>query len=166
MHDVEAICQRARLGPFRRGSIFAKAIASTLTAEQFALYEKIESELVLNRHRSTIVWVLGTWDETLKLSAEQHRRLQALFEEETRPPQTFGTHDYFGLLLQLSRLPEKRLKPFFSLEQWKSLQVQLAEATRLEVELKNDGYVPDDDVARVPGGGGGGPAGKPENKRG
>jgi hypothetical protein len=168
MNELESLTERVQRDPFARGSFFAKTIASTLSGQQLAQYEKTERELVLNRHRSTIRWVLGTWDETLKLTAEQHRRLEALCEQQTRPPQRFGGDDYFGLLLQLSRLPEERLKPLFSDGQWKTVQVQIAVAKGQETQLKNDGYVPDDDVAGAPAGGAGagGRGSEPQSKRG
>ena len=54
------------------------------------------------------------------------------------------------MLFQISRLPEARLKPLFSNDQWAKLGVQIAEAKRREPILKKDGYVPDNDVAAAP----------------
>ena len=54
------------------------------------------------------------------------------------------------MLLQLSRLPEDKLKPIFLEDQWATLAPQLAEAKRRESMLTRDGYVPEDDVAAGP----------------
>jgi hypothetical protein len=164
--DIEGLDRRFRGDPFARGSIFAKSIASTLTREQFARYEKTERELILNRYRWTIQWVMRTWVETLNLSALQQRRLQTLCEQETRPPQRFGADDYAGILLQLSRLPEEKLKPIFTEAQWTTVKVQIAEAKKQETQLKKDGYLPDDDVAGAPAGATGTHDTQPESKRG
>jgi hypothetical protein len=131
---------------FGEGSLFAKTLKTTLTREQSSRYEKA----ALTRHRKTLQWVLGTWDQTLALNSEQHRRLEALLIRETRPPKRFGEEDYFGVLFQISRLPEATLKPLFREDQWAKLCVQLVEAKRKEPALKKDGYVPDNDVAAAP----------------
>jgi hypothetical protein len=132
---------------FGEGSLFAKTLKTTVTKEQSSRYEMA----ALTRHRTTLQWVLGTWDQTLALNSEQHRRLEALLIRETRPPKRFGEEDYFGVLFQISRLPEATLKPLFREDQWAELSVQLAEAKRKGPTLKKDGYVPDNDVAAAPG---------------
>ncbi len=99
----------------------------------------------------------------MQLTEAQHRQLEELCERETRPPQIFGANDYFGLLLQLSRLPEERLKPIFLREQWQKVALQIAHAKGLETELKKEGYVPDDEVAGAAPGARGS---VPESKRG
>jgi hypothetical protein len=131
---------------FGEGSLFAKTLKTTVTKEQSSRYEMA----ALTRHRTTLQWVLGTWDQTLALNSEQHRRIEALLIRETRPPKRFGEEDYFGVLFQISRLPEATLKPLFREDQWAELSVQLAEAKRKGPTLKKDGYVPDNDVAAAP----------------
>jgi hypothetical protein len=135
---------------FGEGSLFAKTLKTTVTKDQSDRYEKVSRKASLRRHRATLQWVLGTWDQMLALNSEQHQRLEALLIVETRPPRRFGEEDYFGVLFQISRLPEGRLKPIFSNDQWAKLGVQLAEAKRREPMLKKDGYVPDNDVAAAP----------------
>jgi hypothetical protein len=135
---------------FGEGSLFAKTLKTTVTMEQSVRYEKTRREASLRQHRATLQWVLGTWDQMLALNSEQHRRLEALLIRETRPPRRFGEEDYFGVLVQISRLPEATFKPIFSNDQWAKLSVQLAEAKRREPILKKAGYVPENDVAAVP----------------
>ena len=135
---------------FGEGSLFAKILKNTVTEEQSARFEKASREAALHRHRATLQWVLGTWDQMLGLNSEQHRRLEALLSRETRPPRRFGEEDYFGVLVQISRLPEATLKSLFSEKQWATLSVQLAEAKRREPKLKKDGYVPENDVVAAP----------------
>ena len=135
---------------FGAGSLFAKTLKTTVTKEQSSRYEKAALEVSLRHHRTTLQWVLGTWDQTLALNPEQHRRLEALLIRETRPPKRFGEEDYLGVLFQISRLPETTLKPLFSEDQWAKLCVQLLEAKRKEPWLKRDGYVPENDVVAAP----------------
>jgi hypothetical protein len=137
-------------GLFGEGSLFAKVLKNIVTREQSARHEKLSREAALRHHRATLQWVLGTWDQMLGLNPDQHRRLEALLIRETRTPRRFGEEDYFGVMFQISRLPEVALKPIFSEDQWAKLSVQLAESKRREPMLKKNGYVPENDVAAAP----------------
>jgi len=132
---------------FADDSLLGKILRNTLGSEQFARYERIKLEERAARHQATLKWVVGILDTTLHLSAEQHRRLAALLAEETRPPRTFGEYDYYGVMLQVSRLSEARVKPIFNPDQWAKLQVQLKHASRLKPTLERGGFIPEDGVA-------------------
>ena len=101
-------------------------------------------------HQAALKWVLATWDQTLGLSELQHRRLERLLAQETRPPKRFGEEDYFGMLLQLSRLPEGKFKRDLEGGAMGEVTPQLAEARRREPMLERDGYVPENKVVRAP----------------
>jgi hypothetical protein len=132
---------------FGEKSLFSKCLKHTLTPEQSSRFQQVMRDRAQSRHRSTISWVLGAMDTTLQLRAEQHRRLEELLVKETRPPRRFGEYDYYGIMFQVSRLPESSLRPIFDDSQWAKLRLQLAEANRLEQTLKDEGFLPDDQVA-------------------
>ena len=151
VHEFLSVTQAAKRDLFDDRSIFAKTTRATLTREQVTRYEGRLPEIALRRHRETIRWVVSTWDETIKLTADQHARLESLLLRETRPPRTFGYNDYFGLLLQAAR-HEPAVKSILTGDQWTSISLQIAEAKKRETDLKAEGYVPDDgNVARTPG---------------
>jgi hypothetical protein len=132
---------------FAEKSLLGKILKRTLGNEQFVKYEKVKGQERRARYQATLKWVVANLDTTLHLSADQHGRLAVLLAAETRPPRVFGEYDYFGVLFQLSRLPESRVKPIFDPGQWAKLQVQLAAATRLAHTLEERGFLPDDGVA-------------------
>jgi hypothetical protein len=109
-------------------------------------------ERAVSHHRTTISWVVGVMDTTLQLSEDQHRRLEQLLIKETRPPRRFGQYDYYGVMFQVSRLPKEGLRPIFNDYQWGKLSLQLAEAARLEQTLKDEGFVPEEQVAEATSG--------------
>ena len=131
---------------FDEGTLFAKVLGNTLTKAQTLRYQAIEQRIAAEHHQAALKWVLATWDEMLGLSPHQRERLQGLLNQSTRPPRRFGAEDYFGVLWQVSQLPEPVLKPLFREDQWAKLTPQLAEARRKEPMLKREGYVPDRDV--------------------
>ena len=132
---------------FGDGSLYAKILTSTLTPQQVAVREKTEREASISQHRSTIRWALGSMEPWLQLSQEQHNKLESLLCARTRAPRKFGAYDYYGLMFQASKLPEKELKSIFNDVQWQKIERQLAEARRLEQTLRTGGFLPDDDIA-------------------
>ena len=134
---------------FGDGSLFSKVLKSTLTPEQAAVREKTARDAAIAQHKATIRWAIGSMEPWLQLSPEQHEELERLLCAKTKPPRKFGAYDYYGLIFQASKLPEKEFKSIFSDGQWQKIEQQIAEARRLEKTLRVGGYLPDDDVADV-----------------
>jgi hypothetical protein len=132
---------------FADDALLGKILKSTLGSEQFARYERIKLADRAARHQGTLKWVVGVLDTSLHLNSEQHRRLAALLAQETRAPRKFGEYDYYGVMFQVSRLPEARVRPIFDAGQWAKLQVHLNEAVRLQNTLEQGGFVPENAVA-------------------
>jgi hypothetical protein len=139
----------ARPELFGQNSLFAKILTRTLTAEQIARYETTMQKERVARHRATIKWVVGSMDNTLELSPAQHRQLEELLVEETQPPVRFGEYDYYGVVFQMSLLPEKKLRRILEDRQWVKLTRQFAEASRLGPTLKEGGFLPGGGVAKT-----------------
>jgi hypothetical protein len=85
----------------------------------------------------------------LQLSPEQHQKLESLLLARTRAPRKFGEYDYYGVMYQMSKLPEQDLKPIFNEEQWQKIGLQFAQAQRLENVLRRGGFLPEEDVAEA-----------------
>ncbi len=132
---------------FAERSLFHKVMLKTLDGEQLQKLEDVARRRAIDGHKAIIQWVLGTWDQSLKWDARQRRKVEAFLHDHTRPAQKQGEYDYYGLLLQLSRLPEDQLKAQFAADQWVVLAPQIAEARKLELTLKDGGYLPKENVA-------------------
>jgi hypothetical protein len=132
---------------FGGGSLFSKVLRKTLSPQQLAVCESALKDAASARHRATIRWAIGSMEPWLQLSQKQRDRLESLLSEKTRPPRKFGAYDYYGLIFQASKLPEKELKSIFNDVQWQKVQQQIAEARRLEETLRIEGFLPDDGVA-------------------
>ena len=132
---------------FGDDSLFAKVLKSTLTKEQHAVRDQAVRQAGLAQHTATIRWAVGSLDTWLRLSPEQHQKLEALLLAQTRSPRKFGEYDYYGLMFQASKLAEKELKTIFDDDQWQKLNRQFAEAQRLEKVLRGGGFLPEDDIA-------------------
>ena len=112
---------------FGEGSLFAKVLPNTLSPEQWAIREKSIRNASDVQHRSTIHWAVGSLDIWLQLGAERRGRLERLLLSRTLPPRKFGEYDYYGLVFQVSKIPEKELRPLFDDGQWQKIGLQFAE---------------------------------------
>ena len=132
---------------FGDGSLFSKILPKTLTPEQWAMREKSIRDASNVQHRSTIHWAAGSLDIWLQLGTERREKLEKLLIARTLAPRKFGEYDYYGLVFQVSKLPEKELRPLFDDGQWEKVQRQFAEAQRLEKVLRLGGFLPEEDMA-------------------
>lgn len=143
--EIERLGRIYPSGMFKKGSFFAKTLDKILSDTQTA----DQKQEILQRHqrrfRATVTWVAGTMTLTMKLSERQRRQLERVLIEETRAPRSFGSHDYYGLIFQASRIPETKLKPIFDDDQWQTLTGQFQAVKRMEQELKDGGFIPLDD---------------------
>src|SRR5262249_40399173 len=124
---------------FGDGSLFSKVLKKTLSPEQLNVRDKAMKDAATAQHRGTIHWAIGSMEPWLQLSQMQRDKLESLLAEKTRPPRKFGAYDYYGLLFQASKLPEKEFKSIFNDAQWQKVQQQLAESRRLEETLRVGG---------------------------
>ena len=132
-------------------SLFAKVLKNTLSPEQLAVREKSIRDAAKARHQLAIHWAARSLEIWLKLSQEQRQQLEKLLIARTRAPRKFGEYDYYGLMFQLSKLPEQELEPILNREQRKNIQQHFAQAQRLEKILKDGGFLPEEDVASAGG---------------
>lgn len=138
--EIQPLQQSLQQGIFGDGSLFSKTITRTLDSEQNERYQKIQSDRRRYRYRSRIDLAVALIDNAAGLSAEQRRRLTKLIVDETREPSKFGQYDYLVVVLQLSKLPEAKVKPIFSDVQWRLLGQQFAQAKGMEPFLKQNGF--------------------------
>jgi hypothetical protein len=150
---------------FGEGSLFSKILPKTLTPEQTAIREKSMREAASAQHLSTIRWAAGSLALWLQLAPEQRQKLESVLIARTRVPRRFGEYDYYGLLFQMSKLPEEELKTIFNVEQRQKMEHQFAEAKRLESVLRLGGFLPEEDLARAGKTRGNNPIAEPEQPR-
>lgn len=137
--------QAYRSGIFSDASMFAKVLGAILDPAQLIRYRRDGNGSRLTRYQARLEWVALTLQKGLSLSDGQRIRLLCILLEETRPPRRFGPIDYYGIMVQASRIPEGRLKPIFSVREWDGFQKEIDEARRREGELRESGYLPEED---------------------
>jgi hypothetical protein len=108
-------------GIFRRESLFAKTMATTVTAKQRADARKHETERHLAGYRMAVADAALRLTPALGLSDEQARHLKKLLTEEIDPPQESGESDHAYIMFHFAQLPDAKVKPIFNDSQWRLL---------------------------------------------
>jgi hypothetical protein len=123
-------------GVFNDDSLFAKTIRNTLTDDQAARFDSLTRERKLGRYRATVEWFVMEVGKLLGFNHDQRRRFAELIVNDTVPPLRFGQSDFWYLMLQVSKLPEAKVKPIFDDEQWRLLSRHFAQARGMEQWLR------------------------------
>jgi hypothetical protein len=127
---------------FFEDSLLIKSLPNTLTGDQFTRYETVARERRASEHRASVVRAVAILLRGIALRDAQRQKLITLLTNETKPARTSGRYDAYVLLLQLSRLPEEKLKRLFDEDQWEVVSESLAQAQQLEPVLRQSGQMP------------------------
>jgi hypothetical protein len=149
--DINALQMNLQAGLFHDDSLLIKSLPNTLTGNQLARYNALARELRASRHRENIQRAAASFqrwfqvirrNQNVTLRKEQREKLITLMTQETKPSPHPGPYDTQVILVQLSRLPEERLKPLFDEDQWPIVSQQLAGYQQQEPMLKQAGLMP------------------------
>jgi hypothetical protein len=143
--DISPLQQSLQSSLFETGSLFDKALVTTLTAEQKARYQTLLNERRQFQFQGAIEKVVHDLDQVGRLTQAQRRRLTEFLTRETKPPRKAGPYDNYYLLWQLGRLPEARLEGMFDAVQRKAIDSQLAQARNLAQSFRNNKLWPGED---------------------
>ncbi len=125
VNQIYAVIQPLRTqwqtGILGEQSLFQKIIPATLQPEQVTAFQEEETTRTKARYQAKVKLAITSLDNTLALTDQQRHDLEQLLLE-TPPPKIFGQMDYYYVLVQLSKLPEEKLKPIFDARQWKIMQ--------------------------------------------
>jgi hypothetical protein len=154
VQELQTLNRSLSAEPFGDGSLFAKALKTSLAEDQAARLGDVESDRDLERYSTRVEAYVSLLAHSLGLSSDQRRRLRNLVLEETPPPRKFGAYDLLIIQYQLSRIPEERLRPIFDDTQWRTLSRRFDESKDSEQVLRSGGYLRDGAAA--------GPAAQPE----
>jgi hypothetical protein len=133
-----------RASLFDERSMFGKVLGTILDREQARRFRSRRSDDRLSLHQSRVQWVAQTLQKNLSLDDGQRLGLLCVLLEETRPPRRFGPSDYYGIMYQAARIPERKLRPIFAEAEWTRLRREFDDAKRQEQVLKDFGYLPDE----------------------
>ena len=107
---------------------------------------RIDGERRKFQYQAKVELVVAMLENALPLRDEQRQKLINLIVEETKPPRSFGQQqDYYIVMWNISKIPEKTLKPLFNDAEWKVLNQQFTQVRGLEQWLKQSGALAKDE---------------------
>ncbi len=138
--DISPLQVKFQAGLFSEDSFYHKTLRNMLKGEQLSKYSEIDNERRKFQYRAKIELVVAMLENALPLRDEQRQKVIELIVEETKPPRSFGQQqDYYIVMWNISKIPEKTLKPLLSDAEWKVLNQQFAQVRGLEQWLKQSG---------------------------
>ncbi len=145
--DISPLQVKFQAGLFSDDSFYHKTLRNMLKGEQLSKYSEIDNERRKFQYRAKVELVVAMLENALPLRDEQRQKVIALIVEETKPPRSFGQQqDYYIVMWNISKIPEKTLKPLFSDAEWKVLNQQFAQVRGLEQWLKQSGALAKEEV--------------------
>ena len=140
--QAQPLAAQLNAGLFGERSFFAKAIGSTLTAEQKAAQAAATLAKAQYRFRARVMLAVANFDATVGLTSDQQRRyVAAIMGASTPPERAGGPYEPNVVLLKIAQTPEDAVRPIFDADQWALLQQQLAPARAMEPFLRANGHL-------------------------
>ena len=138
--DISPLQMKFQAGLFSEDSFYHKTLRNMLKGEQLSKYSQIDGERRKFQYRAKVELVVAMLENALPLRDEQRQKVITLIVEETKPPRSFGQQqDYYIVMWNISKIPEKTIKPLFNDAEWKVLNQQFAQVRGLEQWLKQSG---------------------------
>jgi hypothetical protein len=150
IQDVQSLRALTNGDPFADGTLFAKTVKATLSADEAALYAEAVEARRQYRYRAKADAVVASLDQAIGFTDKQREQLLGVILRETRPPRQFGQYDFQMLLFQLAKVPEERLKGIFDDLQWRVLSGRLEQARASEPTLIRLGVLPGNENPPAP----------------
>ncbi|MCA9053266.1 MAG: hypothetical protein KDA75_05480 [Planctomycetaceae bacterium] len=124
---LSPIRERYARGLNGRGSLFDKALRTTLDPHQLETYRTLARERTARHYRALVGLAVADVEIKIPLTSEQRGRLIDALMTHTRPPRgQLDQHLQIAYVLyQTSRVPSEHLQPIFSDREWKVMQALL-----------------------------------------
>ncbi len=143
INELQPLQQRWRAGVLGSESLFSKVLRRTLDPQQSEEDDRVEQERIKFQYRAKVQLAIGAIENSMPLTAAQRKDLEKLLLEETRPPKSFGQYDIYVVLIQASKLPEKKLRAIFDEPQMRALQQMFQQNAQVEQVLRRQGLLND-----------------------
>ncbi len=143
--DINPLQMSFQSGLFHEDSLLHKSLRHTLTAEQLPRYQAQAEERRRFYHLASIELAVNSFEECMPLRDAQRQELIALLLKELKPPRKSNRNELYVVMVQMSLLPDDKLKPVFDRTQWKMVRAHLDNYKGSVQWLKQSGQWPEDD---------------------
>ena len=136
IQEIEPLRVKIQNGIFDESSLLQKVVEGVLDQQQIAKFEQADLERRNSIYRAKIGLFLAQLQNGVPMLAEQREQFTTLLLEETRAPKRYGQYAYYIVMLNVSKLPEKKMKAIFDDAQWRAVKQSFDQARGMEHHLK------------------------------
>jgi len=133
---IQPLGQVYQAGLLGNDSLFSKVLESTLTSEQAAKFEKVETERRQARYRAKVRLFVVTVQRSCALTDVQRRALTDLILAETKPPKIFGQYDWYVIVYGASKVPDEKYSAIVDEAQMKVFKQTLQQGAGMQQFLR------------------------------
>jgi hypothetical protein len=146
--DISPLQVQFQAGLFGDDSFYHKTLRNMLKGEQLSKFAVVDGERRKFQYRAKVELVVAMLENALPLRDDKRQKFINLVVEESQPPRNVGQQqDYYVVMWNISKIPEKTLKPLFTDAEWKVLNQQFLQVRGLEQWLKQSGALAKDEEA-------------------
>lgn len=141
--QIQPFQQRYNAGLFSQDSLMNKTVRYVIQEDQVSRYEEFERQRQQRYFESIVRGTIAMMEDELPLTVAQREKLFDLILSQNVTIRTHQNSYYqmHAVLYQVSKLPEKELKPIFLKNEWTIMQAFLQHARDYEQMLRQQGLL-------------------------
>jgi hypothetical protein len=133
---IQPLGQVYQAGLLGDDSLFSKVLARTLSSEQAAKLDAIESERRKARYLAKVELFVVNLERSCPLTDEQRTAMVELILAETKPPKRFGQYDWYVVMYQANKIADEKYEQFLDDAQMRQLKITLRQVAGMEQFLR------------------------------
>ncbi len=109
------------------GSLFDRAIRTTLATEQLEKYDRMTEDRLKRQYAASVRLTVAEIETRIPLTADQRRRFVDAILSSSTPPRKVGQPyaERYYVMHQIAKVPEETLKAIFTDKEWKRLKATI-----------------------------------------
>src|SRR3954447_5639572 len=139
---ISPVQQKYQAGLLGEKSLFSKVLQSTLSPEQHEEYEASDAERRKAKHAAKVRLFVAMLDQSCPMKASQRDALVDLLLKQTKPALRKSEYDWYVVVVQVAKLPDKKLTAILDEAQLKYVKKVTARGRGMEAHLKRVGVLP------------------------
>jgi hypothetical protein len=139
---ISPVQQKYQAGLLGEKSLFAKVVQTTLTPEQHEEFDAAQAERRKAKHAAKVRLFVAMLDQSCPMKASQRDAFVELLLKDTKPALRTSEYDWYVVIVQVAKLPDKKLTPILDSAQLKFVKKVAARGRGMEAHLIRLGVLP------------------------
>jgi hypothetical protein len=137
---IQPLRTKIQNGIFDESSLLHKVVPGILDEKQLDKFKEADVKRLKFIYRAKIGLFLSQIQNGVPMLADQRSRLETLLLEETPTPKKYGQYAYHIVMINVSKVPEEKMKEIFDDAQWKAMKQLCSQGRGMERRLIQQGF--------------------------